>query len=94
MAAVYRGRGEPFSDEDMRIWRERDEAWARMEAEFPRVKAEHPDMWVAFCKDGFIAANDDLFALVDDYKEKGYTGEQVLIEFTHVSVIPLWGVAG
>ena len=92
--AVYLGRGEPFSDEDMRIWRERDEAWARMEEEFPRVKAEHPDMWVAFCKDGFITANDDLFALVDDYKAMGYTSRQVLIEFTHVSVIPLWGVAG
>ena len=94
MAAVYRGRGEPFSDEDMRIWRERDEAWARMEEEFPRVKAEHPDMWVAFCKDGFITANDDLFALIDDYEEMGYTSRQVLIEFTHVSIIPLWGAMG
>ena len=74
MAAVYRGRGEPFSDEEMRIWRERDEAWARMEAEFPRVKAEHPDMWVAFCKDGFIAANDDLFALIEEYEKDGVHG--------------------
>ena len=79
---------------DMRIWRERDEAWARMEEEFPRVKAEHPDMWVAFGKDGFITANDDLFALIDDCEEMGYTSRQAIIEFTHVSTKPLWGVAG
>ena len=79
---------------DMRIWRERDEAWKRMEEEFPRVKAEHPDMWVAFGKDGFITANDDLFALIDDCEEMGYTSRQAIIEFTHVSTKPLWGVAG
>ena len=76
---------------DMRIWRERDEAWERMEEEFPRVKAEHPDKWVAFGKDGFITANDDLLALVDDYEEKGYTGRQVLIRFMHVSTTSHWG---
>ena len=54
---------------DMRIRRERDEAWKRMDEEFPRVKTEYPDKWAAFGKDGFIAANDDLFAIVDDYKE-------------------------
>ena len=79
---------------DMRIWRERDEAWKRMEEEYPRVKAEHPDKWVAFSKDGFITANDDLIALVDAYEEMGYGGREVIIEFTHVSTIPLWGVAG
>ena len=95
MAAVYLGkRKEPISDEERRISRERDEAWARIEEEFPRVKAEHPDKWVAFSKDGFITANDDLFALVDAYEEMGYNGERVIIEFTHVSTIPLWGVAG
>ena len=78
----------------MRIWRERDEAWKRMEEEYPRVKAEHPDKWVAFSKDGFITANDDLIALVDAYEEMGYGGREVIIEFTHVSTIPLWGVAG
>ena len=94
MAAVYVGRGEPFTDEQKRISRDRREAWARMEEEFPRVKAEHPDKWVAFSKDGFITANDDLIALVDAYEEMGYDGERVIIEFTHVSTIPLWGVAG
>ena len=94
MAAVYLGRGEPFTDEEKRISRDRREAWARMEEEFPSVKAEHPDMWVAFSKDGFITANDDLFALVEEYKGMGYDGRRVLIEFTHVSTIPLWGVAG
>ena len=95
MAAVYLGkRKEPISDEERRRWRERDEAWKRMEEEFPRVKAEHPDKWVAFSKDGFIAANDDLFALVADYKENGYADRQVIIEFTHVSTTPLWGAIG
>ena len=94
MAAVYVGRGKPITDEQKRISRDRREAWARMEEEFPRVKAEHPDKWVAFSKDGFITANDDLFALVEEYKGMGYDGRRVLIEFTHVSTIPLWGAMG
>ena len=94
MAAVYVGRGEPFTDEQKRISRDRREAWARMEEEFPCVKAEHPDKWVAFSKDGFITANDDLFALVEEYKGMGYDGRRVIIEFTHVSTTPLWGAIG
>ena len=88
MAAVSKGkRKEPFA----RIRRERDDAWDRLEEEYPRVKAEHPDKWVAFGKDGFIAANDDLFALIAAYEEKGYAGGQVLIRFMHVSTTSLWG---
>ena len=76
---------------NMRVRRERDEAWKRLEEEYPRVKSEHPDKWVAFGKDGFIAASDDLFALIAAYEKKGYAGDQVLIRFMHVSTISLWG---
>ena len=84
-----------LTEEEIRIRRERVEVWKRirerMEAEFPRVREEHPDKWVVFGKDGFIAASDDLFALVDEYTEMGHDPDDVLIEFTHVSTIPLWG---
>lgn len=88
-------RGKKLTDEELRIWRERGEARdrirKRMEEEYHRVKAEHPDKWVAFSKDGVITASDDLLALVDEYTEMGYGPDDVLIEFTHVSTIPLWG---
>ncbi len=86
---------EKLSEEEIRIRRESREAWIRrherMEAEFPRVREEHPDKWVVFGNDGFIAASDDLLALIDEYKEKGHHPDEVLIEFTHVSTFPLWG---
>ena len=86
------------TEEELRIWRERFEArdriWKRMEEEYPRAKAEHPDMWVAFSKDGIITANDDLLALVDEYEEMGYSGPEVLIEFTHVSTESFFGSPG
>ncbi len=88
-------RGKKLSEEEIRIRRESREAWIRMyqrmESEFPRVREEHPDKWVAFGKDGFIMASDDMFALIDKCKEMGYGHSDVLIEFTHVSTFPLWG---
>ena len=88
-------RGKKLTDEEIRIRRESREAWIRrherMEAEFPRVREEHPDKWVVFGNDGFIAASDDLLALIDEYKEKGHHPDEVLIEFTHVSTFPFHG---
>ena len=87
--------GKKLTEEEMRIRRESREAWIRMyqrmEVEFPRVREEHPDKWVAFGKDGFIAASDDLFSLIDKHTEMGYGPDDVLVEFTHVSTFPLWG---
>ena len=85
-----------LTEEEIRSRRESREAWIRMyermESEFPRVREEHPDMWVAFGKDGFITASYDLLDLVDECTEMGYGPEEaVIIEFTHVSTIPLWG---
>ena len=85
-----------LSEEEIRIRRESYAASMRvrerMESEFPRVREEHPDKWVAFGEDGFITASDDLLALVDKYKEMGYgPDDQIIIEFTHVSTYPLWG---
>ena len=87
--------GKKLTEEEMRIRREGRKRWirryTRMEREYPRVKAEHPDMWVVFGDDGFITANDDLFALIDEYKKMGYSGDEVLIEFTHVSTKSFYG---
>ena len=86
---------EKLSEEEIRIMRESRAARLRMrermESEFPHVREEHPDMWVAFGEDGFITASDDLLPLVAECKEMGYAHDEVLIEFTHVSTIPLWG---
>ena len=83
------------TEEEIRIWRESDEArkrrYWRMEEEYPRVKAEHPDMWVAFGDDGFITASDDMFALIVEYEKMGYSGDEVLIEFTYVSTESFFG---
>ena len=87
--------GKKLTEEEMRIRRESREAWIRMyqrmESEFPGVREEHPDKWVAFGKDGFIAASDVLFSLIDKHTEMGYGPDDVLVEFTHVSTFPLWG---
>ncbi len=87
---------EKLSEEEIRIRRESHAAGMRvrerMESEFPRVREEHPDKWVAFGEDGFITASDDLLDLVDKYKEMGYgADDRLIIEFTHVSTYPLWG---
>ena len=60
---------------------ESTQATQRLYEEYDRLKASYPDQWVAVGKGGLITHHKDLAGVITAFREAGYTGSQVAVEF-------------
>ncbi len=56
------------------------EAAQRLLDDHDDLKQRFPDQWVAVSRDGLVAHNEDLNALIETYTEAGYDRNQVAVK--------------
>ena len=65
------------------------EAAQRLLDEHDDLKLRFPDQWVAVSKDGLVAHNEDLNALIEVYTEAGYDRNRVAVKLLETEPRPM-----
>ena len=68
-------------EEILKLLSESSQAAQLLDDEYEKLLAKYPDRWVAVGKHGLVAHHQELSGVIAAFREAGYTGSQVAVEF-------------